>query len=55
MTQRERRPATRKMLEELRQVREEILQDRGGKPFEEDSTELIRQMRQERSRYLEEL
>ena len=55
LTQRERRPATRKMLEELRQVREEILQDRGGKPFEEDSTELIRQMREERSRYLEEL
>jgi predicted HicB family RNase H-like nuclease len=54
-TQRERRPATRKMLEELRQVREEILQDRGGKSFEEDSTELIRQMREERSRYLEEL
>lgn len=53
--QRERRPATRKMLEELRQVREQILQDRGGKPFEEDSTELIRQMREERSRYLEEL
>ncbi len=53
--QRERRPATRKMLEELRQVREEILQDRGGKPFEEDSTELIRQLREEHSRYLEEL
>ncbi|SRR6266568_5130131 len=52
---RERRPATRKMLEELRQVREQISQDRGGKPFEEDSTELIRQMREERSQYLEEL
>jgi hypothetical protein len=35
----------------LRQVREEILQDRQGKPFE-DSTELIRQMREERTRQL---
>src|SRR2546427_8584396 len=41
---RQRHPATRKMLEELSQVREAIMQDRGGKPFEEDSTEMIRQM-----------
>src|SRR5438477_5606083 len=52
---RQRHPATRKMLEELSQVREAILQDRGGRPFEEDSTEMIRQMREERSRELEQL
>jgi len=52
---RQRHPATRKMLEELSQVREAIMQDRGGKPFEEDSTEMIRQMREERSRELEQL
>ncbi len=33
----------------------EIMQDRGGKPSEEDSAELIRQEREERSQYLEEL
>ena len=49
-----RRPATRKMLEELRQVREAIMQDRNGQPFE-DSTEMIRQMREERSQELEQL
>ena len=50
----QRRPATRRMLEELRQLREEIMQDRNGQPFE-DSTEMIRQMREERSRELEQL
>ena len=49
-----RRPVTRKMLEQLLQVREEILRDRQGKPFE-DSTEMIQQMREERTKYLEEL
>jgi hypothetical protein len=42
------------MLEELRQLREAIMQDRNGQPFE-DSTEMIRQMREERSRELEQL
>ena len=51
ITQRKRRPVTRKTFEELREVREEILQSRGGKPFE-DSTEMIRQMREERTRQL---
>jgi len=53
-TTRQRRPATRKMSEELRQLREAIMQDRNGQPFE-DSTEMIRQMREERSRELEQL
>jgi hypothetical protein len=53
-TTRQRRPATRKMSEELRQLREAILQDRNGQPFE-DSTEMIRQMREERSQELEQL
>lgn len=52
--QQERHPATRKMLDELMQVRDQILQDRNGRPFE-DSVELIRQMREERSRELEQL
>jgi len=39
----------------LREISEQIMQDRGGKPFEEDSAELIWQEREERSRYLEEL
>ncbi|HET8853040.1 MAG TPA: hypothetical protein VFN02_10980 [Ktedonobacteraceae bacterium] len=54
MIQRERRPVTRRTLEGLRKVSEEIMRDREGKLFE-DSTEMIRQMREERSRYLEEL
>ena len=53
-TIRQRSPATRKMSEELRQLREAILQDRNGQPFE-DSTEMIRQMREERSQELEQL
>jgi predicted metal-dependent RNase len=52
--QRQRRPATRKMLEELQQIREQILQRRNGQLFE-DSTEMIRQMREERSQELEQL
>jgi 2'-5' RNA ligase len=46
-----RHPATHKMLEELMQVRDEILRERNGQPFE-DSTELIRQQRDERTRQL---
>jgi len=46
-----RRPVTRETLERIHQVRKLILQDRQGKPFE-DSTEMIRQMREERTRQL---
>jgi hypothetical protein len=44
-------PVTHKTLEQLREVQEQILSDREGKPFE-DSTEMIRQMREERTREL---
>ena len=54
MKPKQRRPATRKMLEELQQVREQIMRRRNGELFE-DSTEMIRQMREERSRELEQL
>jgi hypothetical protein len=47
-------PPNREALEGLQRVRKLIMQDRQGKPFE-DSTEMIRQMREERSHYLEEL
>ena len=47
-------PVTREAIERLRQIREAIMQDRNGKPFE-DSTEIIRQMREERSRELGQL
>jgi len=51
---RRRKPANRKMLDELMEIRDRILQERNGQPFE-DSTEMIRQMREERSRELEQL
>ncbi len=47
----QRRPATRRMSEQLRQIREEIMKDRNGKLFE-DSTELIRREREKRTEYL---
>lgn len=46
-----RRPVTRETLERIHRIREEILQDRQGKLFE-DSTEMIRKMREERTRQL---
>jgi hypothetical protein len=46
-----RRPVTRETLEHIHKVHKEILQDRQGKSFE-DSTEMIRQMREERTRQL---
>ncbi len=49
-----RRPVTQETIERFRRIREKILQERNGQPFE-DSTELIRQMREERTKYLEEL
>jgi F0F1-type ATP synthase delta subunit len=48
------KPLTREKLERVLKVREEIMQDRKGKPFEY-STEIIRQMREERSRELGDL
>jgi predicted DNA binding CopG/RHH family protein len=48
------RPVTQETLERLRRIREKILQDRQGKLFE-DSTEMIRKMREERSQELEQL
>ena len=51
MTQQEWRPANREAVERLRRLRKQILQDRGGKPFE-DSTEMLRQQREERTRQL---
>ena len=44
-------PVTQEHIERIRKVREEIMQNRQGKPFE-DSTEIIRQMREERTRQL---
>jgi excisionase family DNA binding protein len=41
-------------LEELKALRREMLQRRGGKPFP-SSVELIREMREERSRHLDQL
>jgi len=54
LTQHQYRPMTSEAIERLREISEQIMQDRGGKLFE-DSAELIRQEREERSRYLEEL
>src|SRR6266487_4331729 len=50
----EEQPITLEEIENLRRLRKLILQDRHGKPFE-DSSEMIRQMREERTRYLEQV
>ena len=50
-TQRERRPVTRDFLESVYRVRERIMQESKGQLFE-DSAELIRQQREERTRQL---
>ena len=50
-SQRRGRPMTREAIEQLRQIREEIMKDRNGELFE-DSTEMIRQMREERTEEL---
>jgi hypothetical protein len=46
------RPVTREAIEKLRELRELIMKDRGGKPFEEDSTELLRKEREKRTEHL---
>ena len=51
MIQRERRPVTRDFLESVYRVRERIIQESKGQLFE-DSAELIRQQREERSQQL---
>jgi hypothetical protein len=45
-------PVTRESIEKLRELRELIMKDRGGKPFEEDSTELLRKEREKRTEHL---
>ena len=50
----EARPVSRESLERLLQARERMIQKRQGRPSL-DSTEIIRQMREERSQYLGEL
>ena len=52
LTQQEHRPITREAIKRLRAIREEIMRDRGGKPFEQDSTELLREEREKRTRQL---
>lgn len=52
--QRPRKPLTREILEHVYQVREEIMEHTNRRIFE-DSTELIRQMREERSQELDQL
>jgi len=46
-----RRPVTLEDVERLMRVREQLLRDRGGKPFE-SSVELLRQEREEREKEL---
>jgi len=48
------KPLTREKLEHVLKVREEIIARTNGRTFD-DSTELIRQMRDERTRELDEL
>jgi hypothetical protein len=52
--QRPSKPLTREILEHVYQVREEIMEHTNRRIFE-DSTELIRQMREERSQELDQL
>lgn len=54
ITQRPRKPLTRETLEHVYQVREEIMEHTNRRVFE-DSTEIIRQMREERSQELDQL
>ncbi len=54
ITQRERRYLTPDLLQAALEVRKQIMEHTNGEIFE-DSTELIRQMREERSRELEQL
>ncbi len=53
-SQRQPRPMNPESLEQLLQARERMIRERQGRPSL-DSTEMIRQMREERSQYLAEL
>jgi len=48
----ERPGITREAIERLQRTRKEIMEERHGRPFTEDSTEMLRQEREKRSRYL---
>ena len=50
-TQRQERTLTRKTLDKVNEISQRILKERNGKPFE-NTTEMIRQMRDERTKYL---
>ena len=50
-TQHQWKPIPEDFLEQVHRVREQVIKDSKGEIFE-DSTELIRQMREERTRYL---
>lgn len=50
-TQHQERTVTRKTLDKVNEISQRILKERNGKPFE-NTTEMIRQMREERTRYL---
>ena len=50
-TQHQERPVTRKTLDKVNEISQRIMKERNGKPFE-NTTEMIRQMREERTRYL---
>ncbi len=52
--QEEHHPITPEFVEQVYRVRERIMQESNGQLFE-DSAEMIRQMREERTKYLEEL
>jgi predicted DNA binding CopG/RHH family protein len=54
LTEQEEHPVTPEFLEQVYRVRERIMRESKGQLFE-DSAELIRQMREERTKYLEEL
>ena len=54
LTKQERHPVTPEYVQRVLQVRERIIQESGGQLFE-DSAERVRQMRDERTKYLEEL
>ena len=54
MTEQHGKPLTRETLEHILRVRKEIMEHTKGRVFE-DSTEIIRQLREERSRELEQL
>lgn len=54
LTKQERHPVTPEYVQRVLEIRERIMQESGGQLFE-DSAERVRQMRDERTKYLEEL